>query len=87
MKVQAIPGPVHPAVAEDSYSVGDLQHLVQQVRHVDNGESLRRGQPAHEPDQGRYFMRAEGCRWFIQNEKVRFPSQRPSDFNDLLLPH
>ena len=71
------------AIAQDDDAIGELQDLIQPVRHVENRDALR-AEAFKMGKQAFNFRLGQARGWFIENEKLCVPIQRPGD-GDLLL--
>ena len=78
----ALPG--HPAVAQHHHAIGDLEHLIEPMRDVDDADPAV-AQAAQSNEQARHLVGGQAGGRLVEHEDLRLRSQRARDRHQRLL--
>ena len=68
----------HPAVAQHHHAIGDLEHLIEPMRDVDDADPTI-AQAAQSDEQARHLVGGEAGGRLVEHEDLRFRGQRARD--------
>ena len=78
----ALPG--HPAVAQHHHAIGDLEHLIEPMRDVDDADPAI-AQAAQSDEQARHLVGGQAGGRLVEHEDLRLRGQRARDRDERLL--
>ena len=78
----AFPG--HPAVAQHHHAIGDLEHLIEPMRDVDDADPAI-AQTAQSDEQARHLVGREAGGRLVEHENLRLRGQRARDRHERFL--